>query len=465
MRLSLLFAVAVLAPWLTAQDGWRLEQTSAPWTPRTDHTVTVFNGKLWLINGFQTAVTGSAGDVWSSTDGVSWVEEVSTAPWFTRSFHCTVVFDNRLWVLGGFSTSAGPGYDPAYNGYMHDVWSSPDGVNWTLETIAPWHGRHAFAAVAYNGRIWVMGGFTIISNVQYSLNDVWSSPDGVNWTQEVAAAPWSHRMTHRAVVYDNRMWVMGGGGINVYPGNSSTDVWSSTDGINWTQETPSAPWEGRSYPTLEVYRNKMWIACGLGGQNHLFFKDTWSSADGANWQRESPDATVPGRTRHGSAVFKNRLWVFGGGSDVARYNDVWSYGLHIHSTTASDWEIDHPYSATFEAREGDGPYVWSLASGGLPTGLVLGSSTTDTITLSGTPTELGAWTFTVRVEDQATNDWAEFIHTITIHPPPPPNQPRTNAGSGSGCATNPAPHIPAAILTAATATAALLRRRRQNKVA
>jgi hypothetical protein len=328
-------------------------------------------------------------------------------------------------------------------------------VNWTQETIAPWAGRQNPAAVVYGGRIWVMGGSNLVASVISVFNDVWSSPDGINWTQEVAAAAWAPREGHRALVFDNRMWVIG----------SDNDVWSSSDGVNWAQETAAAPWGQALFPAFEVYRNRMWVIGGwvIQQTNQLFLNDTWSAADGVNWQLESPDSSLPTRTGHSSAVFNNRLWVFGGASDIARYNDVWSYGLHIHSNAASDWEIDNPYSATFEAREGDGPYVWSVTSGSLPTGLVLGSSTSDTITLSGTPTELGVWTFTVRVEDQATNDWAEKTLTLQINPPPPPKQPNTPAGSGSGCANQPAPQLPAAILTAAAATAALLRRRRATR--
>ncbi len=435
MRIAVFLIGLAVAPCLLAQDGWRLEQSAAAWTPRTDHTVTEFNGKLWLINGVLGASSGRARDIWSSTDGVIWTQEVSTVPWFERSHHCTVVFNGRLWILGGINASSAPGYDPAYPQYRHDVWSSPDGVNWTLETIAPWTGRSSFAAVVYNGRIWVMGGFSQISAVKYSLNDVWSSPDGVNWTQEVAAAAWSHRMTHRAVVFDNKMWVMGGGGLAT--GFLPSDVWSSVDGVNWAQETASAAWPGRTYPTLEVYRGRMWLACGYDDVQHHYFKDAWSSSDGINWTTEAPSGSLPARSGHASVVFKNRLWVFGGASPVARYNDVWSHGLYIQANPAPEWTIGKPYTATFTAREGVGPYGWSLVSGSLPTGLTLGSSTTDTITLSGTPTEVGEWTFTVRVEDQANGDWAEKSFTLTVHPPPEPKLPNHSPGGVASCQAAP----------------------------
>src|SRR5690606_3813122 len=98
-----------------------------------------------------------------------------------------------------------------------------------------------------------------------------------------------------------------------------TDVWSSSDGINWTLATANVPWLGRKDHTFVTYRGKLWIAAGLGDHGLSFSDcDVWSSVDGVNWQRESPDSSLPARAGHSSAVFENRLWVFGGASNVAR---------------------------------------------------------------------------------------------------------------------------------------------------
>jgi hypothetical protein len=139
----------------------------------------------------------------------------------------------------------------------------------------------------------------------------------------------------------------------------------------------------------------------------------------------------------------------GGGSNVEGYNDVWSYGVHIVPDTlpAADWAKN--YSATIVAREGDGPYVWSLVGGNLPPGLALGTSTSDTIAVSGTPTEVGTFTFTIRVEDQGTGDWAEQQITLKIKPPPSPEDRGADDGGGFGSCSlavggtgNPAGRIP-----------------------
>ena len=69
--------------------------------------------------------------------------------------------------------------------------------------------------------MWVMGGLVSGS---VGKNDVWSSTDGVNWTEVLADgdAPWLARFTHQAVVYDGKMWVMGG---QIGSGVKLNDVW------------------------------------------------------------------------------------------------------------------------------------------------------------------------------------------------------------------------------------------------
>ena len=58
------------------------------------------------------------------------------------------------------------------------------------------------------------------------------------------------------------------------------------------------------------------------------------------------------------------------------------------------------YSESLTATGGQPPYVWSVLSGSLPTGLQLTASTG---TLSGSPTQAGTFTFTVRSTDAASH--------------------------------------------------------------
>ncbi len=90
-------------------------------------------------------------------------------------------------------------------------------VTWKQESQASWPARYGHTAVVFNNKIWVMGGYNI--SVGY-LNDVWSSSDGKNWSQEPQAS-WPARYLHAAVVFNNKIWVMGGYKTNNY----WNDVW------------------------------------------------------------------------------------------------------------------------------------------------------------------------------------------------------------------------------------------------
>ena len=73
--------------------------------------------------------------------------------------------------------------------------------------------------------------------------------------------------------------------------------------------------------------------------------------------------------------------------------------LTIATTSLSEGKINTAYSQTVQASGGTQPYIWSLASGTLPKGLTLNSSTG---VISGTPIKKGTYSFVVRVRDSQT---------------------------------------------------------------
>ncbi|MCG3147926.1 MAG: hypothetical protein PCFJNLEI_01367 [Verrucomicrobiae bacterium] len=202
----------------SSTDGatWTQVTGAAPWAARRNPGVVVFNGRLWVMGGYNTT-DGYLNDVWSSTDGATWTQVTGAAPWAARRLSAgTVMFSGKMWVIGGYNGS----------GNFADVWSSSDGTLWTQVTGAtPW--QIASGALAFDGHLWVTGG-PIGCN-----KNVWSSNDGSQWTQMTGATPWNSRCTAGYVAYDGKMWMMGGGTWNPSMGNWSTvynDVWYSQCG-------------------------------------------------------------------------------------------------------------------------------------------------------------------------------------------------------------------------------------------
>ena len=75
-------------------------------------------------------------------------------------------------------------------------------------------------------------------------------------------------------------------------------------------------------------------------------------------------------------------------------------------------QVGTAYTDTLTASGGTGPYTWSVSSGSLPNGVTLGSTTG---TLSGTPTALGTFHFTVQVTDADDETAAEAV-SLAIAP-------------------------------------------------
>ena len=280
----------------------------------------VFNGKMWLLGGWNPGdkvhfphICNS--EVWSSTDGAVWTLENPEAAWEGRHTAGYVVHNDRMWVVGG---------DANQRRYQNDVWSSADGIQWHLvNSHVPWAERALHYTVAFDHRIWVMGGQTLpqFAPAEEAFhNDVWCSEDGVDWTRVTANAPWPPRgMIGGGVVFRGRMWILGGGTYDT-PGRPQrtffNDVWSSADGVDWRRHVEFAPWEPRQYHEVAVFDDKMWV---LEGWNQSNRRDVWYSCDGVNWQ-EVPD--TPWAERHAASVFvhDSALWMVAGNN---MFPDVW----------------------------------------------------------------------------------------------------------------------------------------------
>ena len=69
------------------------------------------------------------------------------------------------------------------------------------------------------------------------------------WEQATASAAWSLRIQSTSVVFNNKMWVMGGQANPSY----LNDVYSSSDGSTWIRQTSSATWSARNGHTSVVF--------------------------------------------------------------------------------------------------------------------------------------------------------------------------------------------------------------------
>jgi len=337
----------------SSYEWQRLVTTIAPdWIQRDGNTLTYLpaTGRFWMVAGWNgypppdgfdyvdpalgLVPHATTNEVWSSGDGLRWRKDLADDhPGFDRRHgHATLMWRDKLWMIGG---------DWWRQEYNHDVVSSPDGVNWTVEVAqTPWPDRAVLVAGVYDDKLWVVGGQTLDGPREDFVyhNDVWSSADGVNWLQVAADAPasatrWSGRgSVNELVEFNGRMWLVGGARYRDDAVGSSffAEVWSTTDGVTWTQHT-APPWQGRIWPDVRVWDGKLWLL--FGHDNFANLNDTWFTEDGETWTAFAADRNVhPGSHAQGVAVADDFL-LYAGGS--------YSYGLGptIRDTDKSVWRL------------------------------------------------------------------------------------------------------------------------------
>ncbi len=171
---------------------------------RSSHQVAVFDDgsgeKLWVIGGTTDNIGSSTNDIWVSADGQKW-DRVETNDHFSkRSGHQAVVFDNKIWVTAGL--------DDKFFKRFNDVWSSSDGKTWTeAETSAMiFSERYGHQTVVFDNKLLVMGG----TNGTDDFNDIWYTRNGADWIQAQEHATFSPRVRYAAVVFQDKIWVFGG---------------------------------------------------------------------------------------------------------------------------------------------------------------------------------------------------------------------------------------------------------------
>jgi hypothetical protein len=79
--------------------------------------------------------------------------------------------------------------------------------------------------------------------------------------------------------------------------------------------------------------------------------------------------------------------------------------------TPGNGQVGSGYSAALTPSNGSGPYHWSMASGGLPNGVVLNAGTGQ---LSGTPTLAGTFNFTVQLVDTFNSQNASTTRGLAV---------------------------------------------------
>ncbi|MDF1745336.1 MAG: LamG domain-containing protein [Gimesia sp.] len=312
---------------------WKKVALPAAFAPRDGAGALVFQDQMWLLGGWNPPdktffPRACNNEVWKSKNGADWklvrpntFKDRSFDPqldWEGRHTAGYVVYKDKMWIVGG---------DANQGHYQFDVWNSSDGKSWNYVNKGkpvPWGPRVLHYTLVFNDRIWVMGGQSlpqIGGGKEVFYRDIWNTTDGINWTQVTPQEPfWPQRgMIGGNVVFKDRMWILGGGTYDTPQTPQRkyfNDVWSSEDGVKWQSHSKTTPWEPRQYHEVAAFDGRMWVLEGYARGNR---NDVWHSDDGVNWY-EIPD--TPWKPRHAASVyvFNNALWMVAGNN---MQSDVW----------------------------------------------------------------------------------------------------------------------------------------------
>ena len=313
---------------------------------------------LMVVAALLTASCSNESSVFTTFE---WTELNADAPWAARAGLHTVELGGRFYLMGGRTPLDPMGGIIPISDFWADVWVSDDeGVTWEqiLESDAPghWAPRAYFQAVVKGDAMYVLGGqdFGTASNF---FNDVWSSKDGVEWTELTAEAGWTPRAGLRAVTFRDEIYIFGGSQFDdeaiIGPAGPAriyfNDVWKSKDGATWEEMTPNAPWAPRAGAVVVVKDDYMYLLGG--GEGFLcaplpdcelpYFNDVWRSQDGANWELVTESAGWSPRPGHQCAVVFDHIVCWGGFGLPENPMDVWV------SQNGRDWDqvSDSPWNA------------------------------------------------------------------------------------------------------------------------
>jgi hypothetical protein len=199
------------AAWVSANGSkWsRLKGLKAP-----KHSVIYGLGSL---DGTSVAVGGSLSDrtglVWTSTDGTTW----------TKARHT----DGTMYSL---ADRPGGLIGVGVEGQAAMAWTTTDGKQWSPITLAP-SGRAVHVMTGADGTLVASGAVTDTDGASTPV--VWTSVDGVTWTQTVLEGLLPGRWSNPAGAATPAGFVV----AFSEPGQDGFigHVWTSADGITWAE--------------------------------------------------------------------------------------------------------------------------------------------------------------------------------------------------------------------------------------
>lgn len=218
--------VAMRATISGAADSMYSTDNGQTWTT-TGTLVTVHDWKsIAYGNGTFVVVPG-----WAAGGNQKFALTPDGHNWTTISSPSNFIWTGITYGGGLFVAVANyPGFAPYPDPGTTPIATSPDGVTWTLRSVPAAGASLPYSAVAYGNGIYVAASSTCVL----------SSTDGINWVATTSLpVAWT---TISSIAYGNGVFVA----VVAFP--SANLIFTSEDGVTWTQRTAAAQyWRGIAF--------------------------------------------------------------------------------------------------------------------------------------------------------------------------------------------------------------------------
>jgi hypothetical protein len=313
---------------------------------RDYHSTVTANGYLYVIGGINGATYyADVQKALINPDGtIGTFASAGSSMSFGRFGHTSVAYKGYLYVMGGYHSALNTACNTSSSNYCNDVIKAAINPDGTIGTFASagnsfTNARRYFAAVTYNGYIYIIGGIanvTYYADVQKTAIDS-GTPTALGTDGTFASAGntfSSFRYGHTSVAYNGYLYVIGGYNNATYYATVQKATINADGTVGTFASAGNSLPFGRYAHTSIAYNGYLYV---IGGVHSL--TDTACNATASAYCSDvqkatiNPDGTIGtfasagnsftnARYAHSSAVYNGYLYVISGFDSTTYYNDV-----------------------------------------------------------------------------------------------------------------------------------------------
>ena len=241
-------------------------------------------------------------------DDPSWSTINATGNPSERHENGFVAYNGKLYLIGGRSVKPVQIYDPETS-------------TWSDGAFPPFQMHH-FQAVVFNDLIYIIGAYTgICCDSENGISHVWTyNPQTNQWNQSHEIPENRRRGSTGAVVHNNKIYIVGGLDGGHGSGSTAYNWFDEYDPITGQWKVlPNAP-RNRDHFHAVLYNNKIYLTGGRDTSDPSFLSKTASEIDvydfgTGNWSTLSTNIPTP-RGGTSSILYRGEILVIGGESNA-----------------------------------------------------------------------------------------------------------------------------------------------------